>query len=138
MKSNEKKPDVWVVSTKDRGRKSIKNGKVYLKDGEEFEIEFYNPLNVSVLADIKLNGLGISKNGLVIKSGQRIYLDCYIEDKRKFKFSTYNVENTEEVLDAIKQNGLLEVFFYREVNTQIYIPINYPTYPLNPTHPTFP
>lgn len=139
---NEKRPDAWVVMSKDRGRKSIKNGKVYLNDGDVFEIELFNPLTISVLADIKLNGSSISKNGLVIKPGERIYLDCYIEDKRKFKFSTYNVENTEEVLDAIKQNGLLEVFFYKEeikqINKQINIPLNYPTYPITPVYPTCP
>jgi len=38
------KPSAWIVSTKDRGRKSIKGGKVFLNDGDEFEIEIFNPL----------------------------------------------------------------------------------------------
>mgnify|MGYP000244376206 CR=1 FL=1 len=57
------KPNAWIVSSNDRGRKSIKNGKVFLTDGDEFEIELFNPLTVSVLADIKLNGQSISKTG---------------------------------------------------------------------------
>ena len=108
------KPCAWIVSSNDRGRKSIKNGKVFLNDGDEFEIELFNPLTVSVLADIKLNGQSISKTGLVVKPGQRVYLDCFIDDKKKFKFSTYEIENSGEALDATQNNGLLEVFFYKE------------------------
>ena len=108
------KPNAWIVSPNDRGRKSIKNGKVFLTDGDEFEIELFNPLTVSVLADIKLNGQSISKTGLVVKPGQRVYLDCFIDDRKKFKFSTYEIENSDESLDATQNNGLLEVFFYKE------------------------
>jgi hypothetical protein len=113
MQSNSK-PGAWIVSTKDRGRKSIKKGKVYLEDNSEFEIELFNPLKDCVLADIKLNGNSISKNGLVIKPGQRVYLDCFIDYKKKFVFKTYEVESNLESLEAIEKNGLLEVFFYKE------------------------
>ena len=112
--SSNSKPGAWIVSPKDRGRKQIKSGKVFLKDGDEFEIELFNPLTVSVLADIKLNGQSISKTGLVIKPGQRVYLDCFIDDRKKFKFSTYEIENSGEALDATQNNGVLEVFFYKE------------------------
>jgi hypothetical protein len=108
------KPSAWIVTPNDKGRKSIKSGKVFLEDKEEFEIELFNPLTVSVLADIKLNGQSISKTGLVVKPGQRVYLDCFIDDKKKFKFSTYEIENSGESLDATQNNGLLEVFFYKE------------------------
>lgn len=108
------KPSAWIVTPNDKGRKSIKSGKVFLEDKEEFEIEIFNPLTVSVLADIKLNGQSISKTGLVVKPGQRVYLDCFIDDKKKFKFSTYEIENSEEALEATANNGVLEVFFYKE------------------------
>jgi hypothetical protein len=142
------KPGAWVVNSKDRGRKSIKNGKVYLTDSEEFQIELFNPLTECVLADIKLNGQPISKTGLVLKPGQRFYLDCFIDDNKKFIFSTYEVEQTLESLSAINNNGKLEVFFYKEsvvsvrnwrdrFNTVIierYYP-SYPTYPYWTTTP---
>jgi len=35
------KPSAWIVTPNDKGRKSIKSGKVFLKDKEEFEIELY-------------------------------------------------------------------------------------------------
>ena len=144
------KPNAWVVNSTDRGRKSIKNGKVYLKDSEEFQIELFNPLTECVLADIKLNGQPISKTGLVLKPGQRFYLDCFIDDNKKFIFSTYEVEQTLESLSAINNNGKLEVFFYKEsvvsvrnwrdrFNTVIverYYP-SYPTYPYWTTTPYY-
>ena len=144
------KPGAWVVNSKDRGRKSIKNGKVYLTDSEEFEIELFNPLTECVLADIKLIGKSISKTGLVLKPGQRFYLDCFIDDKKKFVFNTYEVESTLESISAISNNGKLEVYFYKEsvvsinnwrdrFNTVIierYYP-SYPTYPYWTTTPYY-
>ena len=141
------KPSAWIVTPSDKGRKSIKSGKVFLEDKEEFEIEIFNPLTVSVLADIKLNGQSISKTGLVVKPGQRVYLDCFIDDKKKFIFSTYQIDGSEESLDATQNNGLLEVFFYKEdiitldnwknkmdkVIIERYYPVYYPN-----TYPTYP
>lgn len=152
-----KAPSAWIVGPKERGRKSVKfdtksdtktKGKVYLKDSEEFQIELFNPLQQCVLADIKLNGNSISETGLVLKPGQRFYLDCFIDDKKKFVFNTYDVENNLESLIAINNNGKLEVFFYKEsvvsinnwrnrFNT-IVIERHYPSYQPNPYWTTTP
>jgi len=107
-------PGAWIVDPKDRGRRPIKKGNVYLKNGEEFEIEIFNPLKTNILADIRINGDSISEGGLIIKPGQREYLDCFINDGRKFKFETYTVENSEEAKEAISENGMMEIFFYKE------------------------
>ena len=143
-------PSAWVVNSKDRGRKSIRKGKVYLQDKEEFVIELFNPLQDCVLADIKLNGKSISQTGLVLNPGQRFYLDCFIDDKKKFIFNTYEVEDTTEVANAIAKNGLLEVFFYKEsvvtlenwnnkfnriLTGRTYPYWVYPTYPWGTTNP---
>ena len=146
MKVKQKKgtnlPSAWIVNPKDKGRKSIKGDKIYLDNGQEFEIEIFNPLKESVLADIRLNGNSICKTGLVIKPGQRVYLDCFVDDRKKFVFQTYQVDGTQESLDAIADNGLLEVFFYKEqaVTLQnwndrfhkIVIHEYYPVYPVYP------
>lgn len=135
------KPSAWVVSS-EKGRKSIKNGKVYLKDKEEFQIELFNPLTDCVLADIKLNGNTISQSGLVIRPGERFYLDCFVDDNKKFVFNTYEVEDNQSTKVAISKNGMLEVFFYKEsvvslknwrnkfdrVIVEKYYPVHYPHY----------
>lgn len=110
----ETKPTAFIVNPKDKGRKSIKSGNIYLQNDENFEIEVFNPLKECVLADIRLNGQSISKTGLVIKPGQRVYLDCFVDDRKKFIFQTYEIEMSDEAQEAIQNNGLMEVFFYKE------------------------
>lgn len=142
-------PNAWVVSPKDRGRKSIKNGKVFLKNNEYFEIEIFNPLQKCVLASILINGNPISKTGLIIKPGQRCYLDCFIDNKEKFLFNTYEVDNNETCKEAIKNNGLVEIYFYEETVIESYdyktsnekVIINkeyYPYVPYQPYSPYYP
>lgn len=113
-----KKPSAWIASAKDNGRKSLKriDGKdtTYLNDNEEFLIELFNPLKYCVLADIKLNGSSISSSGIVLNPGQRFYLDCFVDSNRKFIFKTYDVEDNIEAMEAISNNGVLEVKFYKE------------------------
>lgn len=118
MKTKEVKganlPGAWVTNPKDKGRKPIKSGNIYLENNEEFSIEIFNPLKECVLADIRLNNQSISKTGLVIKPGQRVYLDCFVDDRKKFIFQTYEIEMSDETQEAIQNNGLMEVFFYKE------------------------
>ncbi len=122
-------PCAWIVSTKDKGRKSIKNGKVYIKNGQEFAIELYNPISETVLASIKINGINASGGGLVIRPAERFYLDCFIEDRKKFTFNTYEVENTPESQKIIEKNGLVEISFFKErKNTLKWAPNTFPNY----------
>ena len=127
-------PGAWIVTSNpestssNKGRKSTKNGKVYLDDNQEFIIELFNPLREPVLSDIRMNGKSISKTGLVLNPGQRVYLDCFIDDKKKFVFKTYQVEDNIESENAIQNNGVVEVFFYKEEASIIDNWINrYPT-----------
>ena len=110
---NDAKPEAYV--TKGKNRLKQHGESVYLNDQEEFEIELFNPKNISVLAKIKINGNYISSRGLVVKPGQRVHLDRYIDEAKKFLFSTYEVSGTnEQVKQAIQNNGLIEVEFYDE------------------------
>jgi hypothetical protein len=86
----------------------------YLEKGQEFQIELFNPTKNTVLAKIQLNGNVISQGGLVLKPGQRVFLERYLDVAKKFMFDTYEVSNTEEVKKAIEDNGEFKVEFYRE------------------------
>ena len=86
----------------------------YLKKGQEFQIELFNPTTDVILAKITLNGNPISQGGLVLNPGQRVFLDRYLDVAKKFLFDTYEVSNTEEVKKAIEKNGDFKVEFYRE------------------------
>ena len=86
---------------------------VYLSDGEEFQIQLYNPYNYTVSAKITLNGTEIP-NVLVLRPAERVWLDRYLDTPRKFKFETYEVDNDKNTEKITAQNGLIEVNFYRE------------------------
>ena len=96
--------------------KSYDKNRYYLKDKTNFEIEVFNPHTSSVLARIKMNGEYISTAGLIIKPGQRVFLSRYLDTNNAFLFETYDVENNHEVLEAIANNGKIEVEFYLEQN----------------------
>ena len=87
---------------------------VYLKNGDEFSIELYNPTNNKVSARIELNNVSIGP-GIILRPGERIFLERYVTEARKFLFETYKVNgDNKEVQKAIEQNGDLVVKFYKE------------------------
>ena len=86
----------------------------FLNKGQEFQIELFNPTTYTLLAKIKLNGNAISGGGLVLRPGERIFLERFLEENKKFLFDTYQVDNIAAVKKAIKENGDLVVDFYKE------------------------
>jgi len=86
----------------------------FLNNGDSFQIELFNPTSNSVLAKIYLNNNIISQGGLVLRPGERVFLDRYIDVAKRFKFDVYEVSNTQEVQKAIEKNGDFKVEFYTE------------------------
>lgn len=113
--------------TKDKKRLKQFGQIVYLKNGDEFELELFNPTSNTVLAKIKLDGSYIAGGGIVLKPGQRVYLERYLNEARKFKFETYEVDGTSnEVLDAISGNGDVVIDFFDEYKQPLWNnPITY-------------
>lgn len=95
---------------------------VYMDNGSEFQIQIFNPYTYSIAASISINGIEMS-NQLVIKPGQRIWLERYLNEARKFLFETYEVNGeSKQVENAIKNNGIIEIRFYKEKQeNNIYI-----------------
>ncbi len=117
-------PEAFVTKRRQRVKQFKSNDSyeniVYLNNGDEFEIELFNPTSTKVLAEIELNGVSL-KNGMVLRPGERIFLERYFDEPKKFLFETYEVdENDSNVQQAIKNNGKVVVKFYGE-----YIPSNY-------------
>lgn len=97
------------------------NRTVYLKNGTEFQLQLFNTLTFTICADIYINDEKIP-NSLVIKPGQRVWLERYLDRAKKFLYETYEVENGNAAVEAaIKNNGLIKVKFYREdINKNTY------------------
>jgi hypothetical protein len=93
---------------------------VFLNDKDNFEFEIHNPKQKSVLVKIKLNGEYISTSGVVLRPGQRVFLERFLDSNNKFEFSTYEVNNTSENRSAIDLNGDVRIEFYDEQEVRVY------------------
>jgi Zn finger protein HypA/HybF involved in hydrogenase expression len=123
-------PCAYITKNKQRIKQFNQN--VYLKDGSEFEIELYNPSRKTVLSKIKINGVFINGGGIILRPGERVFLERYIDVPRKFKFETYTVDSTNETMNAIANNGDVEILFYEEEEVLELKLNSYPTW--NPTY----
>jgi hypothetical protein len=106
-------PSAFITVRKQRQKQNGIN--VYLHDRTEFEIELYNPTTDTILAKISLNGSRISNSGIVLKPGQRVFLERYLDEDRKFLFETYEVSNNKTNQRAIENNGLVIVEFFNKM-----------------------
>jgi hypothetical protein len=108
--------------TKKKSRLKVYNGHVvFLNDKDNFEFEIHNPTQKSILCKIKLNGEYISTSGIVIKPGQRVFLERFLDTNNKFEFSTYEVKDTSANRTAIDLNGDVRIEFYNEQTNHIPI-----------------
>jgi len=85
---------------------------VYLDKDSEFQIKLFNPTTKTIGADVYVNGTYLGSS-IIIKPGQLIWLERYLDEARKFKFDTYAIDGASEaVKNAIRNNGKIEVKFY--------------------------
>jgi predicted RNA-binding Zn-ribbon protein involved in translation (DUF1610 family) len=125
------KPCAYITKNKQRIKQFGQN--VYLKDGSEFEIELYNPSRKTVLSKIKINGEFIAGGGIILRPGERVFLERYLDVPNKFKFETYTVDSTNETMNAIANNGDVEILFYDEEDI---IDVRLNSYPWGTTYNT--
>lgn len=120
-------PVAYVTKGKHR-LKQYTTDTVYLRNGDEFELELFNPTQDKVMAKVELNGNSLGA-GIVLRPGERVFVERYLDEARKFAFSTYEVNGkNEEVKKAIANNGDVRVLFYKET-------VNY-NYPVHTTWTT--
>jgi len=87
---------------------------VYLQNGDEFEIELFNPTIKKILCEIEINGISLS-SGIILRPGERVFLERFLNEPKKFIFETYTVSGKDDVVkNAIKNNGNVTVKFYKE------------------------
>lgn len=103
--------------------------KVYLNNGDEFQLKVYNPLSERFGFQLKMNGFDTDNGLLIVNPGQTAIIERFIGTNRKLKFTTYVVDkNNPQTKQAIKDNGRLEVIFWNEYKSnytvQPYIPYN--------------
>ena len=114
------------------------NNNFYLKDKQEFELEFFNKHSQEIAVEVSYNNVTML-NRLVIRPGERIWLERFLEDNKKLMFETYTVDK--EAKEYIKDNGNLVLDFYHKTTPSITYTNVWPSYP-NPyywpyTYPSY-
>jgi hypothetical protein len=105
-----------VLVTKNRNElKVYQNNVVYLNNGDNFELRFFNPLQEKIGIEIMFNGTRKGDGFLVLNPGQDLILDRFLDEQRKMLFETYVVDgNNKQAVEAIQQNGVISFNFYKE------------------------
>jgi hypothetical protein len=123
------KQSIWTTSlsqpqsfiTKGKQRLKQNMDTVYLKNGDEFEIELFNPTHNKILAKIEMNGKSIGA-GIILRPGERVFLERYLDEAKKFLFETYVVDGDDtEVKQAIANNGDVTIKFFDEIVRPTYL-----------------
>ena len=103
--------------------------KVYLHNGDNFQLKFFNPLQERIGVQLSMNGIKVDNDLLVLNPGQEITIERFIGTNRKLTFSAYDIdtkgmseERVEQAVKAIEKNGVLEVTFWNEKKS---VPIIY-------------
>lgn len=99
-----------------KGKQRVKQfeGQIYLNDGDEYQIELFNPTPSHILAKIKIDEEFLSGGGIVLRPGERVFLERFLDSNNKFVFRTYEVGKEAVQLGAIRNNGYVEIQFFNE------------------------
>ena len=110
-----------------RNELKLYNGNiVYLNDGDNFELRFFNPLQQKIGVEIMFNGLKKGDAYLVLNPGQDVILDRFLDEQRKMLFETYVIDgNNSDAVKAAERNGVINFNFYKERG---YMPHHYSHY----------
>ena len=86
---------------------------VYLEDGDEFQFQLFNPETTEICARIFIEDTQLSHD-IVLRPGERLWLERYTDISKKFKFVTYVVDGENaQVKKAISHNGIIKIEFFR-------------------------
>ena len=105
-------PQAYITKRKQRVKQF--DGLVYLNNGDEYQIELFNPTPNHILAKIKVDNSYLSGGGIVLRPGERVFLERFLDSNNKFVFRTYEVGKEAVNLGAIDNNGYVEIEFFNE------------------------
>lgn len=89
-----------------------------LENHQEFQIELYNPTERVKGVKLKING-ELSNGTLILRPGERFFLDRYIDNQNKFMYDEYFVLLRGTINTPIRFNGDIEVLFFDEAKKDI-------------------
>jgi len=99
---------------------------VYLNDGDEFQIQLFNPETTEIGAEIFIDNEPLS-NIIILHPGERMWLERYTDKAKKFKFKVYTVDGDSKAVEkAIAHNGEIKIKFYRKQKPIVIETYSYP------------
>ena len=103
--------------------KTYRGNDIFLNNGDEFQIRLFNPLTTKIGAQVSINGK-VSNHLLVLNPGEDVVVDRFIDEQRRMIFETYQYDdNNSAAKNAVANNGIIDLKFFRE-----YFPPIYPTW----------
>ena len=115
---------------------------VYMDNGTEFQIQLFNPKTTEIACRVYINDEQMY-NDIVLRPGERLWLERFLDRPQKFLFETYTVDgNDSTVQRAIRNNGTIRVRFYDRRTRQkqdglILEHRNYSVYPVFDAYTTY-
>jgi len=117
-----------IVTAGGSEKKVYEGNTIFFNKGDNFELRFFNPLKEKIGIEIIFNGQKKSDGLLVVKPGEDISLDRFLDDKKKMVFDTYHIDTNNPVaVQAAELNGDVIINFYKEKYTSTYHSYNYGT-----------
>ena len=115
MKNNEKLAKIAVNKSLLKEYSNSSNERVvYMDDNTEFQIQIFNPYSYIIGVSFEFNKTSKNNQLLVLRPGERVWIERYLDNDSRLLFSTYKVNPSAEVKDAIKNNGGIRIKFYKE------------------------
>lgn len=74
----------------ERGKKAKQENRVYLKNGQQFQVFLKNFRGIPVLVELSING-EIQEESIILDPKERLFLERYLSSNNKFKFNTYEL-----------------------------------------------
>lgn len=115
-----------LVNSQKRKLYGKKKNKVYLQNGDNFQLKLFNPLQERIGVQLKMNGNDTDNDLLILNPGIEVLIERFIGTNRKLTFSSYNIDTTnmsedkiKDVQKAIEKNGILEIIFWNEQKSTI-------------------
>jgi hypothetical protein len=122
MNNNEKLAKIAVNKSLLKEYSNSSNERVvYMDDNTEFQIQIFNPYSYIIGVSFEFNKTSKNNQLLVLRPGERVWIERYLDNDSRLLFSTYKVNSSAEVKNAIKNNGGIRIKFYKERETESWL-----------------
>ena len=96
----------------ERGKKAKQQNRVYLKNGQQFQIFLKNFRGIPVLVELSING-ETQEESVILDPKERLFLERYLSSNNKFKFNTYEMSaGLKKLIESKVELGVVTVKVY--------------------------